>query len=187
MKIRSFVAIFVLAITTGPFVSAQGGVVRFVPPQPRMLHLLEPWKPEGKSDTRVIGNIIDIRQLPVASVRLQLRDLSNGRVVRESLSGQQGEYEFTVSEPGTYVVEMLSGIGQVVALSNAGFLTRFQTMSTFIQLPGRWDMSSSTLIPHQSVTAYFGMSAQNTMTAATLQAATNSNLAPADAGEPVSP
>lgn len=187
MKSRLIVTICVLVSAAGSLISAQGGTVRFVPPQPNVVRLLEPWTPQGSSDTKIIGNIIDIQRSPVVSARVQLRDLSNGRVLQQSLSGQQGEYEFKVAEAGTYVVEMIGRAGQVVALSNAGSLTRFQTMSTFIQLRGRWDRNRNTLIIEQSLTSYVGMSAQNTMTAATLKAATNSNLAPADAGEPVSP
>jgi len=187
MRIRSVVAILVFVIASGALITAQGGTVRFVPAQPRMVRLLEPWQPQGRGDTKIIGNIIDIRQSPVTSAHLQLRDLSTGRVVQEALSGQQGEYEFTVADAGTYVVEMIGAVGQVIALSNAGSLTRFQTMTTSIQVPGRWDTSRDTLIPQRSMTSFFGMSTQNTMTAATLLAAANFNLAPADAGEPVSP
>jgi len=187
MKIRSIVAILVLVIASGAFISAQGGTVRFVPARPRMVRLLEPLKPQGRGDTKIVGKIIDMRRSPVVSAHVQLRDLSNGHIVQDSLSGQQGEYEFTVSEAGTYVVEMVGGVGQVIALSNAGSLMLFQTMNTFIQVPGRWDVSHDTLIPQRSMTSFFGMSTQNTMTAATLLAATNFNVAPAAAGEPVSP
>lgn len=188
MKTRSIVAISAIVIAAGSLISAQGGTVRFVPPQPRMIRLLQPWVPEGQSgDTKIIGTVIDITQTPVANARVQLRDLNSGAVKQEAVAGSAGEYEFTVVEPGTYVVEMVITTGQVVGLSNAGSVGRYQTMNTVIILPGRWDASRSLMTMQQSMTSFFGMSSQKTMTAATLQAATDANVTPADPGEPVSP
>lgn len=187
MTKRAF-GICALVIAASALMSAQAGTVRFMPPQPRSVRLIEPWLPPGRSsDTKIIGSVLDILQAPVSYARLQVRDLTNGRVLEEGLSGEQGEYEFTVAEAGTYVVEMIGDVGQVVALSNAGLLPRYQTMNTIIQLPGRWDQYRNTLILPQSVTSFVGMSAQTTMTASTLQAATDANVTPADPGEPVSP
>lgn len=188
MKNRTIVAISVLVIAAGTFMSAQGGTVRFVPPQPRMIRLLEPWRPAGRNgDTKIIGSVIDIRQTAVSHAKVQLRNLANGQVEQEAESGSAGEYEFSVAEPGTYVVEMVLVSGQVVALSNAGALARFQTMNTVIQLPGRWDMTRNTMTMPQSMTSFVGMSAQTTMTATTIAAAADANVAPADPGYPVSP
>jgi len=152
-----------------------------------MVRLLEPWVPQGRGDTRIIGTVVDIRQMPVGHARVQLRDLSNGLIKQESVSGDQGEYEFKVADPGTYVVEMVIVGGQVVALSNAGALSRYQTMNTVIQLPGRWDLSRNLVTYPASMTAFVGMSAQTSMTATTITAAVNYNVTPADPGEPVSP
>lgn len=189
MNRRTIVALCVLVSAAGAFVSAQGGTVRFVPPQPRMIRLLEPLMPQGRSgDTKVIGTVIDIRQSPVAGAHLQLRDLNAGHVLQEGVSGNAGEYEFRVADAGVYVVEMVGGVGQVVALSNAGTVPRFQTLNTVIQLPGRWDVYRNMLmVPPPSVTSFVGMSAQTSMTAATLQAAVGADITPADPGEPVSP
>jgi hypothetical protein len=188
MTKRTVVAVCGLTIAMSTLISAQGGTVRFVPPQPRMMRLVEPWRPAGRSgDTKIIGTVIDIRQTPVSRARVQLRDLTTGEVKQESLSGEGGEYEFSVTDPGTYVVEMVMLNGQVVALSNAGALARFQTMNTVIQLPGRWDTIRNTMSIPTSMTSFVGMSAQTTMTAATIQAAADANVTPADPGEPVSP
>jgi len=55
-----------------------------------------------------------------------------------------------------------------------------------VQLPGRWDRLLRNLIMPQSTSAFFGMSAQNTMTAATMSLAVNENIGPMNSGEPVS-
>ena len=188
MTKRAIVSTCVLLAAAGTWTHGQGGTVRFQPPATRLLRLAEPWRPEGRnSETKIIGTVIDIRQVPVAHAKVQLRDLTNGKVQQESVSGELGEYEFHVAEPGTYVVEMVLPNGQLVALSNAGALVRYQTMNTVIQLPGRWDQFRNEVIAQPRMTNFVGMSAQSTMTATTIAAAVNTNVTPADPGEPVSP
>jgi len=148
----------------------------------------EPYSLEGtRRATRVVGTVIDIRQVPVAHAKLVLRDLVTGKAEQEGESNDNGEYEFTVLQPSTYVVEMQMMDGSVLALSNAGSIGRSETLHTVVQLPGRWEAARAQMVMPQNLSNYFGMSAQTSMTAATLQAASDQNITPADAGEPVSP
>ncbi len=55
-----------------------------------------------------------------------------------------------------------------------------------VQLPGRWDAQLRRMTMPQNTTSFFGMSAQNTMTAATMMLAVGMNITPVNAGEPVS-
>lgn len=187
MTNRTIVVVSVLVIAAGVLINAQSGTVRYVPPQPRPVRLIESFRPEGRGDTKVIGAIIDMRQAPVGRARVQLRDLSNGAIVQQGVSDEAGEYEFTSVDAGTYVVEMLGSIGQIVGLSNAVPLAQFQTINTLIQLQGHWDVERKALIIPQSKLRFIGMSASATMTAATIQFAANADVPPADPGEPVSP
>jgi hypothetical protein len=179
-------AVLGLIIAAGVGVGAQGRA-RLVTP-PRTIRFAESWRPvEGRGATQIVGAVIDIRQVPVPNAHVQLRNLGSGEIEQEGTSDDQGEYAFTVDEPGTYVVEMVVVDGQVVALSNAGALARYETLQTLVRLPGRWDSVSRTItMPH--ITANFvGMSAAQTMTAATLALAVEMDVTPVDAGEPVSP
>lgn len=160
---------------------------QIVPAAPR-LRFAEPYRPAGqKGDTQIIGTVIDIRQSPVRNAKLQLRNLANGVVAQEGTSNENGEYAFNLEESGTYVVEMVMVDGNVVALSNAGTLSRFETMQTVIQLPGRWDALNTRVVMPQEPSSFVGMSAQNTMTAQTLEMAVQQSIQPVDAGEAVSP
>lgn len=141
----------------------------------------------GTGPTRVLGTVIDIRQIPVSNVRVQLRNLDTGEVEQSADSNSMGEYEFTLDESGTYVVEMLMVDGYVVALSNAGSLARSETLQTVVQLPGRWDFGTRTMVTEQNMSTFFGMSAETTMTASTIQIAVAQDIQPADSGTPVSP
>lgn len=172
---------------TSSVLLAQSGAIRFVPPPTQGVKFAQPWRPAGLGgDTRIIGTVIDIRQTPVAHVKIQLRSLVTGTVASQVESNENGEYEFSAADPGTYVVEMVMVDGYVVALSNAGTLGRYETLRTLVQLPGRWDAQLRNMILLQSSSAFFGMSAQTTMTAATLTLAVDANIAAINPGEAVS-
>jgi hypothetical protein len=147
----------------------------------------EPWRPNGVGETRIIGQVIDIRQTPVANARVQLRNLVSGLVQQQDETDVNGAYAFAVDNPGTYVVEMTLVDGYVVALSNAGAIARFETLNTVVSLPGRWETALRRMVMPQPVTNFIGMSAATTMTAQTVQIALEQSVQPVDSGEPVSP
>lgn len=145
------------------------------------------WRPTNMgSTTKIIGTVIDIGMVPVANARVQLRSLINGTVQQASETNENGEYDFDVEDPGTFVVEMALTDGQVIALSNAGSLARFETLRTVIQLPGRWDTAIRGIVMPQSVVNFVGLGSAQSMTQATLSAAIEQNIAPVNSGEAVS-
>lgn len=184
--VPAFLATILLASVT---ITGQSRSVQRVQPPPPGARFAEPWRPVTSltGDTRIIGTVIDIRQVPVAYARVQLRNLITGQVAQQSRANENGEYVFIVEEPSTYVVEMAMVDGYVLALSNAGTLARYETLQTVVQLPGRWDSRLNTMSIPQNPVNFLGMSAATTMTAATLALAVDMNVAPVDAGEPVSP
>jgi hypothetical protein len=184
MKTQIVAALVALAVTLGTTVVAQQTFIP-APTAVRRGESLRP--PTGTQDTRIIGSVIDITQTPVAFARVQLRDLLLGAVEQKATSDDNGEYEFTVDDPSTYVVEMVRVDGFVVAVSNAATVGRYETMQTVVQLPGRWDAATSRVLMRPGVSNFFGMGAHATMTAGTLQLASDLNIPTSDPGEPVSP
>ncbi|HEX7827772.1 MAG TPA: carboxypeptidase-like regulatory domain-containing protein [Mycobacterium sp.] len=156
------------------------------PPSSPAVRFSTPYRPGGSTATRVVGAVFDVLQTPVPYARVQLRNLSNGVVLGSADTNESGEYTFDVTDPGTYVVEMLEQ-QNIIALSNAGLLARYQTLKTEIRLPGRWDSNARSVSVPVSATAFFGMSSANSMSSSTLSLAANSNVSPIDPGEPVSP
>ena len=188
MNKRILAVVSGLVLIAGAGVAAQRSTVRLVPPPPPGMRLIEAWRPANvRNDTRVIGTVLDIRRIPVAYARVQLRNLSTGSVAQQGQANGEGQYVFLVEDPGTYVVEMVQLNGYVLALSNAGSLARYETLQTLIQLPGRWDAALGAVRYLQNPTTFLGMSAATTMTAATMSIAVDENVTPLDAGEPVSP
>ena len=181
----------VLALGVGAAAEQGGGAIRRQePPSPRpeIERSAVNFVPTNATGaTRVIGSVIDIRQIPVAGVTIQLRNLDTGNVEEKIESNELGEYEFEVDASGTYIVEMVMADGYIVGLSNVGSLARFQTLQTVIQLPGRWDAATRVVVMPQNMTAFVGMSSETTMTATTIQIAVARDVKPADPGIPVSP
>jgi hypothetical protein len=186
---RNDILIAAVALLMGgtALVAGQRGVTR-VNPLVGAVRFAEAYRPANSSgNTRVVGSVIDIRQAPVAYAKVHLRDLTTGNVLIERDANDRGEYAFDELEPGTYVVEMVMVDGYVVALSNAGALAKFDTLQTVVQLPGRWDAGNRRMTMPQDAASFFGMSAQNTMSAQTIEMAIEQSIQPLDAGEPVSP
>ena len=188
MRKHFFTVVCAVLLGAGALLDAQGGRITRYQPPPTGLRFAESLRPNQRGgSTSIIGSVIDIRQVPVAHAKVQLRNLITGTVEQEEMSNTDGEYAFQVDEAGTYVVEMVMVDGYVVALSNAGALSRFETMQTVIMLPGRWNPSSMQLIAPPNMSNFVGMSAVNTITSTTIEMAVNQNIGVADSGEPVSP
>jgi hypothetical protein len=182
---KSLIVIAIL-IATVAGLDAQGTAT--LVQQRQGVNFAERWRPlNGKGDTKIIGQVIDIRQVPVTLARVQLRNLIKGTVEQQGETDANGEYVFDVDDPGTYVVEMIMVDGYVVALSNAGALGRYETLQTVVQLPGRWDSSLRGMVMPQSMTNFVGMSAATSMTAQTVAIALEQSIQPVDPGEAVSP
>lgn len=184
MSTKTQFVVAAVLIATAAALDAQGRATLVRPNQG--MSFVEAWRPANGGQTRVIGQVIDIRQAPVAYARVQLRNLLNGIVQQQDETDANGEYGFSVEDPGTYVVEMILVDGYVVALSNAGALARFETLQTIVQLPGRWEGLRGMVMP-QNVGRFLGMSAANSMTAYTVAIALEQSIQPVDSGEPVSP
>jgi hypothetical protein len=182
---RTYISAIICALVVAGSATllAQQGFI----PAPTSVRVAERWRPADNGLTRIIGTVVDVHRVPVPYARVQLRNLTTTNIEQEATSNGKGEYEFTVLNPSTYVVEMVLVDGYIVALSNAGSVDRYETLQTVVQLPGRWDGAASRVVPIQNLANYFGMSSQATMTAATLQLAVDLNISAADPGEPVSP
>jgi hypothetical protein len=142
---------------------------------------------EGGGKTNVAGSIIDVQQIPVAKVKVRLRNTDTGEVIGEAISDENGAYAFPDVEPGNYVVEMYVDNRYIVALSNAGAVSRDQTWNTVIQLAGRWETGTQTVVTQQYALNFVGVSAATSMTAATLTEAVMQEIRTVETGVMVSP
>ncbi len=91
--LKSFV-VFAILVATVAGLEAQGRATLVRPPR-QGVFLAEAWRPALRGDTKIIGQVIDIRQVPVAHARLQLRNL----IDRLDAEGQRVGRERRVSVP----------------------------------------------------------------------------------------
>lgn len=185
MSTRKNLIVLAILFTAIAGLNAQGTVT--LVRQRQGVSFAEGWRPNGSGDTRIIGQVLDISQNPVAYARVQIRNLISGFVEQRRESDANGEYLFVVDNPGSYVVEMVQIDGYVVALSNAGAIARYETLNTMVRLPGRWGGDRRGLVMPQPITDFIGMSAATSITAQTVQIALEQSVQPVDSGEPVSP
>jgi hypothetical protein len=186
---RKFVIAW-LVVAAGVVASAEQrrGEVVLVRPPASPVRFVGPWRATGSpTETRVVGVVIDIQQVPVPYAHVQLRNLASGRVIGEGDANDKGEYQFTVPEPGTYVVEMVLSANKVLGLSNAGSLGRYETLQTRIQLAGRWNPTAHQMSVPVAATSFFGVGSARSTTASVLSLAAAARIRPVDSGEPVSP
>lgn len=183
MRHKLFICSGLIAFATAAAVAQQPqGATSF------SVRFLDSYRDIGASrETKIVGAVVDIKHAQVKNVHVQLRNLATGVVEQQGTSNEYGTYEFILRESGTYVVEMVLGDSSVVALSEARLIEPFETVWTLVQLPGRWDSRLQRIDLSPNPAAYLGVSGQLSMTAETLELAVEMNIAPKDAGEPVSP
>lgn len=182
-KLFGIAALAALGVTA----FAEQREVRRIPPPVSPIRLTTPWRPsDATATTRVVGSVVDIRQVPVSFARVRLRDLLNGKIIGEGAANDRGEYEFILEEPGTYVAEMILANNYILGLSNAVSIRMYETQTTVIRLPGRWNYASRSMSAPVSATAFFGAGSAASMASATIAMAAAQDVRPVDV-EPISP
>ena len=181
---RTVVLVGALVVALGAGASAQRGRAMMVPAHPSGLAFVGP---SNGGTTQVVGIAVDAHRVPVAGARLRLRDLNTGEILAFADANEDGEFVFPDVEPGSYVVEMILGDRSVVAVSNAGTIVRTETLQTVVQVAGRWDAATKTVVPLGSNWLWAGLSAADTMAGQSMLIAAGQSVPPANAGEPVSP
>ncbi|HYE87116.1 MAG TPA: carboxypeptidase regulatory-like domain-containing protein [Vicinamibacterales bacterium] len=194
MRIRTAAAVGVtcVVLTLGTTLLAeQRGSARLAPAPKTGLsngvRFQTKYVPPGSGPTKVVGTVVDSRQVPVARVKVRLRNTDTGEVIAETTSAGDGSYDFPEIEPGNYVVEMFLDNRYVVAASSVGAVARSQTFNTVITLPGRWESQLQQVVVDQNVASFVGVSARTTMTAATLSEAITQEIRTVEVGVMVSP
>ena len=82
----------------------------------------------------VIGTVWNRDETPLAHARLRLRDLTSGQIVRATQADERGRFTFVRVAPGCYIVELVDGNGNILALGQMFALGPVETVATFIRL-----------------------------------------------------
>ena len=82
----------------------------------------------------VTGTVWRRDDTPVPDAELQLRDVSTGKVVRTTHGDTSGRFTFQNVTPGSYIVELVDGRENVLALGQMFTIGPVETVVTFIRL-----------------------------------------------------
>jgi hypothetical protein len=88
----------------------------------------------GVAANAVVGYARDSAAHVLPGAATQLRDLGRGLIVGHARTNPGGQFAFPGLPPGTYIVELLSPTGRVVALSDALSVGAGELVQTIVQM-----------------------------------------------------
>lgn len=125
------VAVLSLAVTSR-------GRAQVVPPQPAVAPASAGAAIGAAATTGVvIGTAWRGDTLPYPRARIRLRNVETGRGVARTVSDDDGRFRFERAEPGTYVVELLSGEDKVLAIGDLFGVTAGGQATTLVRLSSK--------------------------------------------------
>ncbi len=109
------------------------------PPARRHADAAPPAKADATSaaarrGTSILGAAWYADNSPIPNARLRLRNLQTGRVEATTVGGEDGRFTFASVESGSYLVELVSESGGVLALGQPFTIAPGETVATFVRL-----------------------------------------------------
>ena len=87
--------------------------------------------------TSVHGSAWHANNTPVPNAPLRLRDVVTGKILATTVASDTGNFAFTGIADGTYLVEMISDSGKVLAVSHTFTVAPGETVATFVRLAAK--------------------------------------------------
>ena len=92
----------------------------------------------GPPDNGVVRGVVwSGDNSPIGNAKVRLRNLETGRIVAASETSDDGQFVFGGVARGSYLVELVSDNGKVLAVGPAFPIEPGQTVSTVVRLPTR--------------------------------------------------
>jgi hypothetical protein len=115
-------------------------VTHAVPVMPSYAQGLSPRATLTARAGTIAGAVVDGSDRPLAGARVQIRDLTSGRISMSTRADQNGQFRFAGIAAGSYVAEVLDDRGSVRAVGQTLTLLPGETVNTVIRLGAnaRW-------------------------------------------------
>jgi hypothetical protein len=94
-----------------------------------------PAAPSRLAFCAIRGSALNVDATPLPDSPIRLRDARSGRFVATSSTDKTGSFTFSSVDPGSYVIEVLGGDGNVVAASQILNLNAGDAASAIVKLP----------------------------------------------------
>ena len=91
--------------------------------------------PRAAPAAAVQGNAWTAQNTAVPHARLRLRDVETGKIASAAQANEAGLFAFGNVEPGAYVVELVDGLGKVLAVGSRFAIASGESVTTFVRLP----------------------------------------------------
>ncbi len=91
----------------------------------------------GVRTTSVMGAAWNSDNTPIPAAKLRLRNVLTGRMEATAVASDLGQFEFTGIEAGSYVIELVSDSGRIIAIGHAFTVEPGETVATFVRLAAK--------------------------------------------------
>jgi hypothetical protein len=90
--------------------------------------------PVSARGTSVEGAAWNADDTPIPEARVRLRNVDSGRIAAAAVADQAGQFTFANLESGTFLVELVSESGRVLAVGHVFTIAPGETVATFVRL-----------------------------------------------------
>jgi hypothetical protein len=87
--------------------------------------------------TTIRGNAWASDNTPIKEAKLRLRNAATGKAVATTVADDAGRFAFTNVETGSYVVEIVTDSGKILAVGHSFTIASGETIGTFVRLGAR--------------------------------------------------
>ncbi len=87
--------------------------------------------------TSILGAAWKADNTPIPAAKIRLRNVLTGRIEATSVANDLGQFTFEGMESGSYVIELVSDSGKVLATGHPFTVAAGETVATFVRLAAR--------------------------------------------------
>jgi hypothetical protein len=84
--------------------------------------------------TAILGTAWNSDSTPIPSAKIRLRNVLTGKIDATGVASDLGQFSFNEIESGSYVIELVSDSGKVLAIGQTFSLAPGETVATFVRL-----------------------------------------------------
>ncbi|MEN3339497.1 MAG: Carboxypeptidase regulatory-like domain [Acidobacteriota bacterium] len=88
----------------------------------------------GVRSTSITGVAWNADNTPLPGARLRLRDVVIGKIAKLTVADEAGRFTFTDVESGSYVIELVTERGRILAIGNTFAVAPGETVGTFVRV-----------------------------------------------------
>jgi hypothetical protein len=89
---------------------------------------------EAVGSASIMGTAWKADNTPIPQAKVRLRDVGSGKTLAAAIANEAGQFTFSDIEPGSYIVELVSDKGRVLAVGHTLAVGAGETIVTFVRL-----------------------------------------------------